>query len=223
MSFSPTCIGQARRSPPGKPPKRPYLNRCAPASAEIQIAARGHRRLSTARLSACMTGLTATRTRGTKLAQHYRNEIKAARQRLVLCRLMIDIMRNLHGAYAPATELFGTRLETFFIGRRVASLAIRGESLFPSPKSQPICVYRARRSREGSVDWKAGASSIERVGTITCTRRLQFSDWHAKLLSDKTNAQQGCGGIGCLGRLTGSNVSTEGTSRAQSRLTARPS
>src|ERR1700743_374144 len=46
--------------------------------------------------------------------------IKAARQRMVLCRLMIDIMRGLHGAYAPATEPFGTRLETFFIGLCVA-------------------------------------------------------------------------------------------------------
>ena len=46
--------------------------------------------------------------------------IVAARQRLVLCRLMIDIMRNLHGAYAPASEPFGSRLETFFIGMCVA-------------------------------------------------------------------------------------------------------
>jgi biotin operon repressor len=46
--------------------------------------------------------------------------IKAARQRLVLCRLMIDIMRNLHGAYAPVSEPFGSRLETFFIGLCVA-------------------------------------------------------------------------------------------------------
>src|ERR1700755_3673623 len=46
--------------------------------------------------------------------------IRSARQRLVLCRLMIDIMRSLHGAYAPATEPFGTRLETFFIGLCVA-------------------------------------------------------------------------------------------------------
>src|SRR6201981_2564089 len=46
--------------------------------------------------------------------------IKAARQRMVLCRLMIDIMRGLHGAYAPASEPFGTRLETFFIGLCVA-------------------------------------------------------------------------------------------------------
>jgi len=37
----------------------------------------------------------------------------------VLCRLMIDIMRSLHGAYAPAAEPFGSRLETF-IGLCVA-------------------------------------------------------------------------------------------------------
>src|SRR6516162_4514483 len=45
---------------------------------------------------------------------HWR-KIKKARQRLVLCRLMIDVMRTVHGAYAPANERFGTRLETFFI------------------------------------------------------------------------------------------------------------
>jgi hypothetical protein len=39
---------------------------------------------------------------------------------MVLCSLMIDIMRNLHGAYAPASEPFGGRLETFFIGLCVA-------------------------------------------------------------------------------------------------------
>lgn len=48
------------------------------------------------------------------------HKIKAARQRMVLCRLMIDIMRGLHGTYAPASESFGTRLETFFIGLCVA-------------------------------------------------------------------------------------------------------
>jgi len=50
---------------------------------------------------------------------HWR-EVKKARQRLVLCRLMIDMMRSVHGAYAPASEPFGTRLETFFIGLCVA-------------------------------------------------------------------------------------------------------
>jgi hypothetical protein len=30
-------------------------------------------------------------------------------QRLVLCRLMIDMMRTVHGAYTPASEPFSTR------------------------------------------------------------------------------------------------------------------
>ena len=33
---------------------------------------------------------------------------------------MIDLMRGVHGAYAPASEPFGTRLETFFIALCVA-------------------------------------------------------------------------------------------------------
>jgi hypothetical protein len=55
-----------------------------------------------------------------ELAQDHWRKIRNARQRLVLCRLMIDIMRTVHGAYAPVTESFGTRLETFFIGLCVA-------------------------------------------------------------------------------------------------------
>lgn len=58
--------------------------------------------------------------------QHWR-EVKKARQRLVLCRLMIDMMRTVHGAYAPASEPFGTRLETFFIALCVALGDIDGK------------------------------------------------------------------------------------------------
>src|SRR5271166_3831033 len=54
------------------------------------------------------------------MARESLHKFKAARQRLVLCRLMIDIMRNVHGAYAPASEPFGNRLEIFFIGLCVA-------------------------------------------------------------------------------------------------------
>lgn len=54
------------------------------------------------------------------LAQDPWRKVRNARQRLVLCRLMVDIMRILHGAYAPVSEPFGTRLETFFIGLCVA-------------------------------------------------------------------------------------------------------
>ena len=46
---------------------------------------------------------------------------------MVLCRLMIDMMRTVHGAYAPATEPFGTRLETFFIALCVALGDIDGK------------------------------------------------------------------------------------------------
>lgn len=55
-----------------------------------------------------------------RIEQQSLRGITAARQRLVLCRMMIDIMRSLHGAYAPASEPFGARLETFFIGLCVA-------------------------------------------------------------------------------------------------------
>src|SRR6516225_3896356 len=58
--------------------------------------------------------------RARALTQDHWREIRKARQRLVLCRLMIDIMRTVHGAYAPVNEPFGARLETFFIGLCVA-------------------------------------------------------------------------------------------------------
>lgn len=54
-------------------------------------------------------------------------KIKAARQRLVMIRLMIDSMRSLHSAYAPSHEPFGTRLETFFVGFCVALGDIEGK------------------------------------------------------------------------------------------------
>jgi len=62
--------------------------------------------------------------RGERLTPH---KIKAARQRLVMIRLMVDIMRNLHDAYAPINEPFGTRLETFFVGFCVALGDIEGK------------------------------------------------------------------------------------------------
>ena len=55
-----------------------------------------------------------------KMGKGNSQTIRSARQRLVLCRLMIEIMRSLHGAYPPTTEPFGSRLETFFIGLCVA-------------------------------------------------------------------------------------------------------
>jgi hypothetical protein len=40
---------------------------------------------------------------------------------------MIDTMRTVHGAYAPVSEPFGTRLETFFIALCVALGDIDGK------------------------------------------------------------------------------------------------
>ena len=54
-------------------------------------------------------------------------QIKKERQRLVLCRLMVDIMRTVHGAYAPVNEPFGTRIETFFIAGCVAIGDLEGK------------------------------------------------------------------------------------------------
>ena len=57
---------------------------------------------------------------GARMTQDHWRKVEKARQRLVLCRLMIDIMRTVHGAYAPASEPFGARLETFFIALCIA-------------------------------------------------------------------------------------------------------
>ena len=54
------------------------------------------------------------------MAQDHWRKVEKAQQRLVLYRLMIDIMRTVHDAYVPASEPFGARLETCFIGLCVA-------------------------------------------------------------------------------------------------------
>ena len=61
------------------------------------------------------------------MAQDHWHKVRNARQRLALCRLMVDIMRTVHGSYAPVTEPFGTRLETFFIAACVAIGGIEGK------------------------------------------------------------------------------------------------
>jgi hypothetical protein len=74
----------------------------------------------------------------------------SARGPSVLCRLMIDIMRNLHGAYAPVSEPFGSRLETFFIGLCVALGELDERPTFGSRATRPVvdplrkCGYPAK-------------------------------------------------------------------------------
>jgi hypothetical protein len=54
-------------------------------------------------------------------------KIKKGPQRLVLCRLVIELARTVHSTYAPVAEPFGTRIETFFIGLCVAVGDIEGK------------------------------------------------------------------------------------------------
>jgi hypothetical protein len=61
------------------------------------------------------------------MSQGSRQKIKMARQRLVFCRLMIDVMRSVHTAYAPPKESFGNRLETAFVGLCVVLGEIEGK------------------------------------------------------------------------------------------------
>src|SRR5215510_4753689 len=65
---------------------------------------------------------------GVRMAQQHWREVKKAAE-ISACRLMIDMMRTVHGAYAPASERFGTRVETFYIGLCVALGAIDGKPI----------------------------------------------------------------------------------------------
>ena len=69
-------------------------------------------------------------------------KIKHARQREVICRLMIDLMREVHGAYAPKSEPFGTRIEAFFIALCVAIGDLDGRP-FSVSKIASWCVAMA--------------------------------------------------------------------------------
>ena len=53
--------------------------------------------------------------------------IARAEQRLVMARLLVDIMRTLRGQYMPVNEPFGTRIETQFVGLCVAIGDIEGK------------------------------------------------------------------------------------------------
>ena len=68
-------------------------------------------RAGLARAQPCLTvvgvSLCVGRRSSARMAQDHWRKVEKARQRLVLCRLMIDIMRSVHGAYAPAKEPFG--------------------------------------------------------------------------------------------------------------------
>jgi hypothetical protein len=103
------------------------------------------------------------------MAQQHWREIKKARQRLVLCRLMIDMMRSVHGAYAPESEPFGTRLETFFIGLCVTLGDIDGKPFTVAKIAAYMRTpYYGHTPAQSAA--KLGSSNAGAV-TITSTRR----------------------------------------------------
>jgi len=96
------------------------------------------------------------------LAQDRWLKIKKARQRLVLCRLMIDIMRTVHGAYAPVSEPFGSRLETFFVGLCVALGDIDGKPF--SVAKIAAYMHMPRTTVKRKLDRLQGWGLIDRRG-----------------------------------------------------------
>ena len=119
----------------------------------------------------------ASRDWGVRLEQDRWRQIKKGPQRLVLCRLMIDLMRTVHGAYAPGSEPFGGRLETFFIGLCVAIGDIDGKPFSVAKIAALYARADALQSYAGSLGCKVGVSSIVGAVTITCTRRRSIRLW----------------------------------------------
>jgi hypothetical protein len=68
---------------------------------------------------------------------------------------MMDIMRSVHGTYAPVSEPFGTRLETFFIALCVALGDIDGKP-FSVAKIAAYMRVPVLRSYAGSSGCRAG-------------------------------------------------------------------
>ena len=96
------------------------------------------------------------------MAQDHWRKIKKGRQRLLLCRLMIDLMRTVHSAYAPLREPFGARLETFFIGLCVAIGDIEGKPFSVAKIAAYMHVPRTTVMRR--LNWLKSWGLIERRG-----------------------------------------------------------
>ena len=110
------------------------------------------------------------------MAQDHWRKVEKARQRLVLCRLMIDIMRTVHGAYAPASDPFGTRLETFFIGLCIGVGDFDGKPFSVAKIATYMRVPRTTVTRRLAQLQSWGL--IDRRGrTITYTKRRSILSW----------------------------------------------
>src|SRR6516225_2206288 len=118
------------------------------------------------------------------LQDHWGVRSKKARQRLVLCRLMIDMMRTVHGAYTPASERFGTRLETFFIALCVALGDIDGKPFSIAKIASYVRVPRTtvirrlnRLQSSGLID-RQGRRYYIRGKTLNSLIGIAIMAWH---------------------------------------------
>jgi len=75
---------------------------------------------------------------------------------------MIDIMRTVHGAYAPVSEPFGSRLETFFVGLCVALGDIDGKPF--SVAKIAAYMHMPRTTVKRKLDRLQGWGLIDRRG-----------------------------------------------------------
>jgi hypothetical protein len=126
--------------------------------------------------------MTIMRARARGLAQDPWRKINKARQRLVLCRLIVDIMRTLHGTYAPVSEPFGTRLETFFIGLCVVIGDMDGKPFSVAKIAAYMCVPRTTVMRR--------LNELQSWGLID--RRGRHYYIHEKTLNSLIGAMNRC-------------------------------
>jgi DNA-binding IclR family transcriptional regulator len=85
---------------------------------------------------------------------------------------MIDMMRTVHSAYAPNTERFGARLETFFIGLCVALGDMEDKPLSVAKISVYMGVPRTTVIRRLNQLQKWGLIYSQRRRYYTCEKTL---------------------------------------------------
>ena len=97
---------------------------------------------------------------------------------------MIDMMRTVHGAYASASERFGTRLETFFIALCVALGDIDGKPFSVARIASYVRVPRTtvirrlnRLQSSGLID-RQGRRYYIRGKTLNSLIGIAIMAWH---------------------------------------------
>ena len=135
------------------------------------------------------------------MTQDRRREIKKGPQRMVLCRLVIDLLRSVHGSYAPPAEAFGTRIETFFIAGCVAIGDIEGKPFSVAKIAAYMRVLRTTVIRRLKVLQSWGL--IDRPPLLFAREDAQFPYRHAKLRTGSTHAEQGHTGTDRFGHFAG--------------------